>query len=425
MARALGLARRSGGRAAPNPNVGALLLDPRSGRVLGEGFHLAPGLPHAEREALADAERRAADVRGAELVCTLEPCVHHGRTPPCAPVLVEAGIARVRIAMRDPDPRVAGRGAALLRQAGIEVLEGECAGPAARLLEGYARWIATGRPFVHLKVAMREDGTVHPGRGLPPGISSGESRALVHALRHASPAVLVGGATLRADDPRLTVRDAADGDRVPWQPRRVVLSGAFDVPPSARALRPDPDGPPPLVIGSHAAPAAASRRLEAEGVETARVPAAGGRLDLGAALDLLGDRGATSVLVEGGPALAGALLAADLVDRLTVIVAGAGGSGSAAAGPPDDRGAAAGSRPPAAGTRDAPEGPAPLRWIPPGGLPFRGAGLLQVEETRAGPDRVVTGLVPRPDASGGRGIDPAAAGSSSDAGPRPAPRRSR
>jgi hypothetical protein len=131
------------------------------------------------------------------------------------------------------------------------------------------------------------------------------------------------------------------------------------------------------------------------------------------------------VLVEGGPALAGALLAADLVDRLTVIVAGAGGSGSAAAGPPDDRGAAAGSRPPAAGTRDAPEGPAPLRWIPPGGLPFRGAGLLQVEETRAGPDRVVTGLVPRPDASGGRGIDPAAAGSSSDAGPRPAPRRSR
>lgn len=367
MARALDLARRSGGRASPNPNVGAVLVDPAGGRVLGEGFHLAPGGPHAEREALADAALRGASVCGAELVCTLEPCVHHGRTPPCAPALVEAGLARISVAMRDPDARVSGRGVALLRDAGIEVVEGEGAGAAERLLEGFARWIGTGRPFVHLKVAMLEDGTVHPGPGLPRELSSAESRRLVHALRHAAPAVLVGGATLRADDPRLTVRDLADRRVVPWQPRRVVLSAGFDVPPTARALEPDPDGPPPLVIGGERAPAAASRRLEEAGVETARVPATVGGLDLRAALALLGARGLTGVLVEAGPSLADALLAANLVDRLTVILAG----GS---------------------VEPAPR--AAVRWLPPGGLPFRGAGLLRLEETPAGPDRVLTGLVP-------------------------------
>ncbi|HEY7530285.1 MAG TPA: bifunctional diaminohydroxyphosphoribosylaminopyrimidine deaminase/5-amino-6-(5-phosphoribosylamino)uracil reductase RibD, partial [Gemmatimonadota bacterium] len=362
MARALELARRAGGRASPNPNVGAVLVEP-GGRVLGEGFHLAPGRPHAEREALADAARRSADVRGAELVCTLEPCVHHGRTGPCVPAILEAGVGRVTIAVRDPNPRVSGRGVELQRAAGVEVVEGEGAAAAARLVEGFARWVTTGRPFVHLKIAMREDGTVHPGPGLPPGISSPEARRLVHAMRHAASAVLVGGATVRADDPRLTVREAAGAGLVPWQPRRVVLSAGFDVPPSARAVAPDPGGPPPLVIGAESAPAAASRRLEAAGVDTARVPRRGPGLDLAAALDLLGRRGVTLVLAEAGPALADALLAANLVDRLTVVVSPGGG------------------------------GAASLRWTPPGGVPFRGAGLSGIWETRAGADRVLTGLV--------------------------------
>ena len=379
MRRALALAARAGGRTSPNPNVGALALDARSGQVLAEGFHRAPGEAHAEAALLRAASERGVDLRGATLVSTLEPCAHHGRTPPCAPLVASAGFARVVVATRDPNPLVNGRGIALLRRAGLEVEEGVLGREARRLNEGFRHWIATGRPFVHLKMAMLPDGTVYRGAGFPPGISGPEARRLVHVWRHLSPAVLTGSGTLRVDDPRLTVRELPPSmDVEPWQPRRVVLSTRFDVSLSARALEPSPGAPPPLVMGAEGARPAAVGVLEGKGVETVQVAGAtGGGVDLRAALELLGSRGVTGVLVEAGPILADAFLAAELADRLSVFISDA-----------DRKGDAVGPR-----AEDRPGRPGRRRWTPPGGFPFTGQGLVEREEARVGPDRLITGLV--------------------------------
>jgi diaminohydroxyphosphoribosylaminopyrimidine deaminase/5-amino-6-(5-phosphoribosylamino)uracil reductase len=370
MRRALDLAARSGGRTSPNPNVGAVALDERTGRILAEGHHRVPGGAHAERALLEEAARRGVELGGATLVCSLEPCAHHGRTPPCAPAVAAAGFARVALALRDPNPLVAGRGAALLRESGLEVIEGPGETGARRLLEGYLRWIRSNLPFVHLKMAVLPDGTAYRGRGLPRELSGAAARRRVHGWRHLSPAVMVGAGTLRTDDPLLTARELPDDVKSePWQPRRVVLASRFDVDPASRVFQPSAEGPPPLVIGSREAPPGAEDALGRAGVETARVPASKGGVDLEAALALLGARGVTSVLVEGGPALANALLAAGLVDRLSVLLAGD-------VELPQPR---------------ASEGA--LVWEPAGGLAATLARLRAREEEPLGSDRLVTGLL--------------------------------
>ncbi|MBA2564801.1 MAG: bifunctional diaminohydroxyphosphoribosylaminopyrimidine deaminase/5-amino-6-(5-phosphoribosylamino)uracil reductase RibD [Gemmatimonadetes bacterium] len=393
MGRALALAARAGGRTSPNPMVGAVAIDPRTGRVLAEGFHLEPGLPHAEQALIAAAAARNVDLRGATLVCSLEPCVHHGRTAPCAPLVAAAGFSRAVLAVSDPDPRVDGRGIRFLREAGLDVTVGMAEGAARRLNEGFFQRATGGRPFVHLKMAMLPDGTVHPGAGRPAGITGEAARGRVHAWRHLSAAVMVGAGTLRADDPRLTVRvpatrpvtaalgaseeaaSAIPSDHEPWQPRRVVLSASFRVPPDARALRPLPGGPPALVIGSVEAPVSAETGLRDAGVETARVLGEGDRLQLAAVLDALGSMGVSSVLVEGGPTLADALLGAGLVQRLSVFTA-------------EDPGREAPQ-----GPRASPHPPAST-WRPPGGLPFTGAWLRDLVRERLGNDELVTGRMP-------------------------------
>jgi diaminohydroxyphosphoribosylaminopyrimidine deaminase/5-amino-6-(5-phosphoribosylamino)uracil reductase len=273
MARALELAASVRGTTSPNPWVGAVLVAPDGRRF--EGATRPPGGPHAESVALAAAGDAA---RGATLYVTLEPCAHHGRTPPCADAIVAAGVARVVVALEDPDPAVAGRGLARLREAGVEVEVGRGARPAAELLAPYLKHRRTGRPWVVLKLAATLDGRTAAPDGTSRWITGEAARRDVHRLRAESDAVLVGAGTVRADDPELTVRHVAGRD-----PLRVVLGTA---PPDARV---------------HPC-------LELSG-------------DPGAVLDELGRRGVLQLLVEGGPSVAGAFHRAGLVDRYVLYLA--------------------------------------------------------------------------------------------------------
>ncbi|MFH1329257.1 MAG: bifunctional diaminohydroxyphosphoribosylaminopyrimidine deaminase/5-amino-6-(5-phosphoribosylamino)uracil reductase RibD [Actinomycetota bacterium] len=280
-------------RPHPNPRVGAVVLD-ASGEVVGRGAHAGPGQPHAEIMALAEAGERAA---GGTLVVTLEPCDHAGRTLPCTAAILAAGVARVLVGVADPDSRVAGRGLARLRVAGLEVRCG-IAGAAAEALDpGYFHHRRTGRPRVTLKAALTLDGQAAAADGTSRWITSPEARADGHRLRAEADAVLVGAGTLVADDPLLTVR--LPGYEGP-QPRPVVVAGRRSLPPGARLweLR-------PVVL----APVA----FDGPG-EVVVVPGPDG-VDLAAGLTALGKRGLLDLLVEGGPTLAGALLRAGLVDR--------------------------------------------------------------------------------------------------------------
>ncbi len=310
MRRALALAARGLGRTWPNPPVGAILV--RGGRVVGEGYHRRAGAPHAEIEALRAAGSRA---RGAELFVTLEPCTHHGRTAPCMDALLALDLARVVVAVADPDPRVRGRGLRRLRQSGVPVTLGVEAIAASELLAGFRSRVLRGRPLITLKLAVTLDGRIAARGGDARWITGAPARRLAHELRGVSDAVLVGAGTIRADDPRLTCRVPGAHD-----PLRVVLAGrALDLPPRARVLA--PGGPPTLVV----APAdALPRRVDAlrrRGVEVLLVPSPGGRIPFGAVARALGDRGLTSVLVEGGAIVAADALVARVVDRMIVFVA--------------------------------------------------------------------------------------------------------
>ncbi len=323
MARALELAARGLGRTFPNPPVGAVFV--RGGRVVGEGFHRRAGLPHAEIEALRAAGGR---VRGATLYVTLEPCAHHGRTPPCADALLELALGRVVVAMVDPNPRVRGRGIARLRRAGIPVVVGPGAEEARLLTEGYRSRVLRGRPMVTLKLATTLDGRIAAPGGDARWITGPGARRLAHALRDISDAVLVGAGTVRADDPRLTCR--LPGGR---HPVRIVLAGrALDLPARARVLA--RGGPPTWVIAPRGASAARVEALRRRGVEVLLVPGPG-RVRFAALVRLLGARGLTSLLVEGGGTVAAEALRARVVDRLVLFVAPAllGGDAVAAVGP--------------------------------------------------------------------------------------------
>lgn len=324
MTRALELAALGAGLTAPNPAVGAVLV--RDGRAVGEGSHLRAGGPHAETVALAAAGPEA---RGATCYVTLEPCAHHGRTPPCADALVAAGVARVVVACSDPDPRVDGRGIARLRAAGVEVVTG-VAEPAARALNrAFLHRAATGRPHVTLKTAMTLDGKIAAADGESRWITGEAARAHAHRLRFEADAVLVGLGTVLADDPQLTVRRA---DLPAKEPLRVVADSRLRVPASARLFT---AGDPARAVVACAAPAPAgpAAALRARGVQVLELPADGGRVELRALLAALAQLDVLGVLVEGGGELAAGLLDAGLVDRVAFFIAPRLLGGRAAPGP--------------------------------------------------------------------------------------------
>ncbi|MFN6252775.1 MAG: bifunctional diaminohydroxyphosphoribosylaminopyrimidine deaminase/5-amino-6-(5-phosphoribosylamino)uracil reductase RibD [Acetobacteraceae bacterium] len=308
MRAALALARRGLGNAWPNPAVGCVLV--KDGRVIGRGWTQPGGRPHAETEAL----RRAGDTaRGATAYVTLEPCSHHGRTPPCCEALAGAGIARVVMAMRDPDPRVNGRGLAMLRGAGIVVEEGLLEAEARALNAGFFRRIQAGMPVVTLKLASTLDGRIATATGESRWITGEAARREVHALRARHDAILVGSGTVLADDPDLTCR-IPGMERVPML--RVVADARLRTSPSARLVQ-SAGVAPVLVITAPGHPPAAQAPFMEAGADIVTVPAhAAGGLDLPSLLRALGRRGVTRVLAEGGSGLAAALLRQGLVDRL-------------------------------------------------------------------------------------------------------------
>ena len=329
MARALDLARAVKGRTSPNPAVGAVLV--RDGRIVGEGATQPPGQPHAEAVALAAA---GAGARGATLYVTLEPCSHYGRTPPCADALVAAGIAEAHIATLDPNPAVAGRGRARLAAAGIRTYVGEGAALARTINEDFARWITTGRPLVIAKYAMSLDGRIATRTGEARWISGPESRQEVHRLRDCVDAILVGAATVLADDPELTTRLERPA-RPPRHPWRLVADSRCRTPPSARVLRRDLPGRTTIVTTA-AAPPQRRAALAAAGAEVWELPDKDnvGQVSLEALLDALGRQQVTSLLVEGGPTLLGAFFDRGLVDHVMAFVAPfvLGGAAPAAVG---------------------------------------------------------------------------------------------
>jgi diaminohydroxyphosphoribosylaminopyrimidine deaminase / 5-amino-6-(5-phosphoribosylamino)uracil reductase len=326
MARAVALAEGGRGTASPNPMVGAVLV--LDGRVVGEGFHRAPGRPHAEVVALAAAGPLAA---GATCYVTLEPCAHHGRTPPCVDALLQAGVARVVAALPDPDPRVDGEGFARLRAAGATVTVGVGAAAAAEQNAAYLTHRRLGRPRVTLKAAASLDGKVAAPDGSSQWITGPAARADAHRLRAEADAVVVGAGTALADDPRLTARPPG---QVARQPLRVLVDAAGRVGASGHLFD---AAAPTLVATTAAAPAAAVEAWRRAGAEVLVCQEAaredGGRgVDLAGLVGALGRRGVLELLVEGGPRLQAGFWAAGLADRLVwylapLVVGGDGAPG--------------------------------------------------------------------------------------------------
>lgn len=315
LTRACELAGRARGLVSPNPAVGAVIA--LHGEVVGEGFHTGAGQPHAEPEAIA----AAGDLtRGATLVCTLEPCSHTGRTGPCTEAVINAGITRVVVGTLDPLERTRGQGVGILEQAGIEVAlaDGEDAVRAREVASPFLTWAATGRPEVLLKMAASLDGRVATRTGNTRWISGPEARVLVHRWRAEMDAVGVGIGTAIADDPMLTARDVDPAST--RAALRVVFDPRARLPLTSVLVASVADAPVTVLAGSMA-PASHVEALTAAGVDVVVTTAAHGADYLAEGLDSLGTRDVQSILVEGGPTVAGALLEAGLVDRLAWIVA--------------------------------------------------------------------------------------------------------
>lgn len=311
MARALELAQRGYYSSRPNPRVGCVIA--RDGSVVGEGFHYRTGEAHAEVNALRDAGDQA---RGGTAYVTLEPCCHHGRTPPCTAALIDSGVTRVVYAAGDPNPRVAGEGAEQLRAAGIEVTGSLMAQESARLNRGFFRRMRDGIPFVTVKLGMSLDAKVALATGASKWITSGAARADVQRLRAASGAILTGAGTVLADDPAMTVRDERfdTGGR---QPLRVILDSQLRVAPSSKIFR--QAGETLVLTTADSGPKAAA--LRAAGATVEHCPAASGGLDLAAVLRGLAAREVNDVLVEAGPGITGAFIGDGLFDELIIYMA--------------------------------------------------------------------------------------------------------
>ncbi|MEJ2152880.1 MAG: bifunctional diaminohydroxyphosphoribosylaminopyrimidine deaminase/5-amino-6-(5-phosphoribosylamino)uracil reductase RibD [Gemmatimonadota bacterium] len=324
MRRALALAERGGGKTAPNPMVGCVLADPE-GRVLGEGYHAQAGGPHAEVAALEAAREAAHDVRGAIAIVTLEPCAAHGRTPACTDALSSAGIGSVFYGARDPAEGAGGE--QLLEAAGISVAGGTLAAEVEQLNEAWLHFVRTNRPFFHMKTAQTLNGRVTLGREGDRWITDNKARAEVHRLRRLTPAVMVGVGTVLADDPLLTVREWPPGDRpnddVTWpdvQPIRIVLDSGLRTPHDSKLVRSAADQSV-WIFCSQSADVSRRQALAALGVDVIPIATSDEGVDLETVADILAARHVTGVLVEPGPTLATALVAAGLVDRWTMFLA--------------------------------------------------------------------------------------------------------
>ncbi len=317
MTLALRLAAKGRGKTSPNPMVGALVV--KNGRIVGQGYHRGPGQPHAEILALKQAGLRAKD---AILYVTLEPCCHLlKRTPPCVPTVIQSGVREVVVAMTDPNPLVKGRGVAALRKAGIVVMTGVGREGAAELNRAYLHWVTTGRPYVILKAGMTLDGKVATAQGESQWITGPLARRAVHRLRSQVDAVLVGVGTVLKDNPSLTARLS---DRplklASKQPLRVVLDSQLRTPAKAKVCA-GQDVAKTVIASTGRAAEARHRSLGQAGVEVLSLPAKSGRVSLAALLMLLGKRGVTSVLIEGGSTLNAAALRAKLVNHVLLYLA--------------------------------------------------------------------------------------------------------
>ena len=309
MREALRMAAYARGRTSPNPLVGAVIV--RDGTIIASGWHRAAGEPHAEIHALRMAGELA---RGATLYVTLEPCAHHGRTGPCAEAVIASGIARVVMALSDPNPLVAGRGLAMLRAAGIETETGVCEHEARRQNEVFLKWVTTKRPFVTLKTAMTLDGKIASHTGASQWITGEAARARVHIYRDVHDAILVGIGTVLADDPSLTTRLP---DRTGRNPLRIVLDSEARTPIDAKLLT---DGAAPTVIAvSERADHRRVNLLHACGAEVVTLGAE--RPDIGQLLDWLGAHEISSLFVEGGAQVNWSFLAGGFVDKVHAFIA--------------------------------------------------------------------------------------------------------
>ncbi|WP_072394476.1 bifunctional diaminohydroxyphosphoribosylaminopyrimidine deaminase/5-amino-6-(5-phosphoribosylamino)uracil reductase RibD [Hyphomicrobium sp. CS1GBMeth3] len=316
---ALMLARRGLGTAAPNPSVGAVVADEATGELIARGVTQPGGRPHAEPVALGRAGARA---QGATLYVTLEPCAHFGKTPPCADAVVAGGLKRVVIGVEDPDPRTRGDGIARLRDAGITVEVGLAGEDARWVTMGHILRVTERRPFVQLKMAFAEDGTIPRGAdGRARMVTGLEARALAHRLRAEADAILVGAGTARDDDPELTCRLPGLAGR---SPTRVVLSRGLDLPDGLKLVRSARDVPS-WVFSAEQSAAERTQAFEAAGVRLERLPAGDKGLVLREVLARLADAGVTRLLVEGGEAVWQAFADAGLVDEVVIFQAGAAG----------------------------------------------------------------------------------------------------
>lgn len=318
MARALELARKGVYSTHPNPRVGCVIV--RDGEVVGEGWHVRAGEPHAEVHALRQAGEQA---KGATAYVTLEPCSHHGRTPPCAEALVNAGVSRVVAAMQDPNPDVAGRGLLRLMNAGIAVQSGVQESEARAINKGFLKRMEHGLPYVRVKLAMSLDGRTAMASGESKWITGPEARSAVQRLRAQSSAVLTGADTLLADDARLTVRPdelGLDAEltalAVTRPPLRVLVDGRLRVPLDAPFFKAG------NVLVVTCAAASARERYQEQGHELLALPSSGGHVDLRKLMIELAARGVSDLLVEAGPKLAGAFTQMGLVDEFQIFVAG-------------------------------------------------------------------------------------------------------
>ena len=310
MARAISLARNGLGRTSPNPLVGAVIV--RDGRIVAEGWHRKAGTPHAEIHALNMAGELA---RGATVYVSLEPCAHYGRTGPCARALVEAGVSRVVVAMTDPNPKVAGKGIAILQEAGIEVTTGVLEQEARQLNEVFLKWMTTGLPFVALKTAMTLDGKIATAAGQSQWITNEASRYETHRLRDIYDGILVGINTALADNPSLTTRLKEYQGR---NPVRIVVDSRARLPLTAKLVT---DGAPRTIVAvTEQAPAERVEALRSAGVEII-VAGSSNHVDMQSLMEQLGAMKISSVLVEGGGSVNFSLLQAGLVDRVYAFIA--------------------------------------------------------------------------------------------------------
>jgi diaminohydroxyphosphoribosylaminopyrimidine deaminase / 5-amino-6-(5-phosphoribosylamino)uracil reductase len=313
MAQAISLARLAQGQVSPNPAVGAVLV--KNDVIIGQGYTQPPGGDHAEIVALKQA---GSEARGATLYVTLEPCCHHGRTPPCTGSLIEAGIAEVHFSVIDPNPRVAGKGQYQLQKAGIKMYLGEHAEEATILNEAFIKYITTGLPFVTVKFAASLDGKIATCTGDSKWISGESARKLVQHMRYEADAVMTGAGTVIADDPRLTVRIAVRGGITHKQPLRIIVDGLGRVPPTSRLFK-EPGRT--LLVTSDNLSKSLKQTLSGTGAEILEMPAKDGMIDLKALMLWLGKKEITNILVESGGILLGSLFDNNLVDKVTAFLA--------------------------------------------------------------------------------------------------------